>query len=173
LKQSNLLERMRHEKDLAKLERYPDFELSALYSEEKASQLDRFVGAGLTFHIPLWNRNKGKITYYDSEITAMEKEKKYLENKIAADMDVFFIEYENKRKVIQSYPLSLIDKLHRQMAEADKDFRRGQVEILTFLELDQSSSELHAAIFESQMEYIRSYLKILEMSGNMNFQEEK
>ncbi|MDH5654849.1 MAG: TolC family protein [Spirochaetia bacterium] len=171
--QRNEIEMKKIEKKKAKRERFPDYALSLIYSEEKVSQTEKFIGAGVTVEIPLWNRNSGRISYYDSEIQAEEEELKHLEKKILSELDEFLYDYENKRKILKKYPMSSLSRVHRQMAEADGFFRRGVLDILTYLEMDQSSSDLHEVYFHVQMDYIAAYLKVLEITGQMNFKEEK
>ncbi|MDH4201194.1 MAG: TolC family protein [Spirochaetia bacterium] len=171
--QDNSLNRKNLQKKLAGLEKFPDFSLSAIYSEEKTVQTERFIGGGITFNLPLWNRNQGAVSQYEAEISSIELNKSFLEKKITSELNTLFIDYENRRSLIKKYPVSLIEEIHKQIAFVDEEFRKGRIEILTYLEFEQSSSDMHNVIFESQLGYVESYLNLLAITGSQDFQEEK
>lgn len=173
LARKNILARKNLQKSLAKKAKYPDFSLSAIYSEEKTIRTERFFGGGITFHLPLWNLNQGRISQYQEELSAIKTKTSFLKKKVLAGLKVLFVEYENKRILIKKYPINLIKTIHKQMSLADREFKKGRIGTLSYLELENSLSEVHTAIFESQVEYLQSYLKILSLTGSMNFQEEK
>jgi outer membrane protein TolC len=171
--QENNLNRKNLQKTLANQEKFPDFSLSAIYSEEKAIQTERFIGGGITFNLPLWNRNQGTISQYEAEISSIELNKSFLEKKMTSELNTLFMDYENKRALIKKYPVNLIEEIHKQVAFADYEFRKGRIEILTYLEFEQSDSDIHNVIFESQLGYVESYLNLLAITGSQDFQEEK
>ena len=167
------LTRKNLQKTLSEKETLPDFSLSAIYSEDKTVFTERYIGGGITFYLPLWNRNQGAISQYEKEIASLKAMQTFLSKKIKAELDTLLIDYANKRELIKKYPVSLIEEMHKQAEYADQEFRKGRIEMMTYLEFDQSASEIHTAIYKSQLEYLESYLKILAITGSMNFQEEK
>ena len=167
------LTRSNLQKTLSEKESLPDFSLSAIYSEDKTVFTERYIGGGISFFLPLWNRNQGAISQYEKEISGLKAMQTFLRKKIKAELDTLLIDYANKRELINKYPVSLIEEMHKQTEYADQEFRKGRIEMMTYLEFDQSASEIHTAIFKSQLEYLDIYLKILAITGSMNFQEEK
>lgn len=171
--QDNALLRTGLQKSLAQKDVWPDFSLSAIYSEENTILTERFIGGGITVYLPLWNQNQGLVSQHESEISSQQSMISFLEKKYKAELNTLFIDYENKRSLIQKYPMSLIEDIHNQAAFADYEFRKGQIDILIYLESEQGLSDVHTAIFKSQLEYLDSYLKILAITGSMDFEEEK
>jgi hypothetical protein len=49
-----------------------------------------------------------------------------------------------------------------QLTEAEEGFRRGQVDLLTFLELDASASEALAAALDAQTAYAERLADVFE-----------
>jgi len=59
------------------------------------------------------------------------------------------------------------------MRYADREFRRGRVQMVTYLEMDTQTHEMVESIYESQMELVRVYTALLfsaamdrEVNGN-------
>ena len=170
--QDNALHRTELQKSLASKEALPDFSLSAIYSEDRTSYVERFIGGGITFYLPLWNQNKGLVAQHEAEISSLQALKTFTDKKNRAALNTLLINYENKRSLIQKYPMAMIEKIHEQAEYAAFVFQKGQVDMLTYLETEQGLFEVHTAIFKSQLDYVDSYLKILELTASMDFQEE-
>lgn len=170
--QENQMKRKKLQISLTDKSKYPDFSISSVYAEEKGFQTERFLGLRLTFFLPLWNRKQGKSLQYKEELAAIAAEIAFLEKEELAKLNTAYLNYENKQELIQKYPIQMIKSTHKQMNYADREFKKGRIAILNYLELEESSSEIHTAIFESQIEYLKSYLKILSLTGSMNLQEE-
>ena len=59
---------------LARNERFPSISVGPSYSEENALDRERIVGLGVSFPLPLWNRNGANIeaaTTYASKVQEM------------------------------------------------------------------------------------------------------
>ncbi len=171
--QKNLLNRKDLQKSLAQKDKYPDFSISAIYENEKVNQSEKYLGGGITFHLPLWDRSEGKVFRYKKELSAIRAKISFLERKLLTELKVAHVEYENKRSLIKKYPITSLKTIHKQMRFVDREFRKGRIELLSYLEFENSSSDIHTAVFEAQVEYLRSYLQILLLTGSMDFQEEK
>ena len=173
LAQKALMKRKNLQVSLARREKYPDFSLSGTYAQERVLETERLFGGKLTFALPLWNRNQGKITQRKEELAAITARTSFLEKEILAKINTAYLNYEKKRTLIQKYPIHMLKTLHKQMGYIDKEFRKGRIEVLSYFELEESSSQIHETIFEAQVEYLESYLKLLDLTGSMNFQEEQ
>lgn len=160
------------EKKLSEKEAYPDFGISAYYSRESARERDTFFGAGITFVLPVLNRNQNQIRSLSSRIKSeklrMDFEKRLVRQRLKAR----FREYTAARKILQKLPLSLIKRLHSQLAYADREFRRGRLDLLTFLEMESGVFNTHIAIFNAQLDYVKDYITLLSISVSTNFQTE-
>ena len=61
------------------------------------------------------------------------------------------MEYEAARQVVLKYTPEMMAELEVQLQDADEGFRRGQVDLLTFLELDGSASETFGRALDAQV----------------------
>ena len=50
------------------------------------------------------------------------------------------------------YPQAILPDLEAQLKEAEDGFRKGQLDLLTFLELDSSAAETYSRVLDAQVE---------------------
>jgi hypothetical protein len=168
-KQKIKLEKSRHEMRLAKKEVLPDFDLSAFYNQDKAAGVERSFGAGVTMYMPIVNRNKGAVKSLEARARAEKSEIEYKERHMRQDLNALYTGYNLASANLKRFPLSLIEKTHTQMNDADNEFRKGTIDFLTYLEAETQAYENHLAVFNSQREFIEKYISILMLAGSTEF----
>lgn len=168
-KQKVKLEKSRHEMRLAEKEVLPDFDLSAFYNQDKAAGLERSFGAGVTIYAPIVNQNKGAVNSLNAQTRAEKSELKYKERLIRQDLQALYTGYTLASANLMRFPISLLDKAHAQLYDADNEFRKGTIDLLTYLEAETQAYENHLAVFNSQGEFIEKYISILMLAGSAEF----
>jgi len=87
------------------------------------------------------------------------------EQKLRAELPRLILECEAARRVVQGYPQDLLSELEVQLQEAEEGFRKGQVDLLTFLELDGAASEIFDRVLDAQREYAGRIAGLLAAAG--------
>lgn len=168
-KQKVKLGKSKHEMRLSKKEVLPDFDLSAFYNQDKAAGLERSFGAGVTIYVPIVNQNMGAVKSLDARARAEKSEIEYKERLIRQDLLALYTGYTLASSNLRRFPLSLIEKSHAQLNDADNEFRKGTIDLLTYLEAETQAYENHLAVFNSQREFIEKYISILMLAGSAEF----
>ena len=173
--QETEVNRVKLEKKLATKNRHPDIQLGLNYEEQNYNDKanEKFVGAQIVVPIPIYNRNQGNIKQKDYEQKAILTQFEYLKKYLDSQLDIKFTEYNNKKAVLNIYNLNLENFSEQRMEFADKEFKKGRIDVLTYLAKEKSASDLHENIYEAQVKFIQTYLELLMLSGEMNFQTEK
>ena len=73
--------------------------------------------------------------------------------------------YEAARRIVQEYPEALLAELEAQLQEAEEGFRKGQVDLLTFLELDSSASETFGRVLDAQRDLAAKAAELMAAAG--------
>jgi hypothetical protein len=97
--------------------------------------------------------------------TAEENRLVFEERKFKSDLARLFVDYEAARRVAQQYPETLPVELETHIREAEQGFRRGQVDLLTFLELDDSVSETFGRVQNAQRALADAWTAIMAAVG--------
>ena len=153
------------EKSLASRDGLPDPSLVASYEQGKAAETERNYGMGLSLALPPWNRNRSGIKSAAQKRLAEEKQLGFEEQKLKAELPRLLVEYEAARQIILKYPRAVLSELEAQLQDADAGFRKGQVDLLTFLELDNSASETFGRVLDAQRDLAVKAVELMAAAG--------
>lgn len=158
-------------KSLAEKDKYPDFALAAFFSETRSSSIERFFGGGISFFLPFWDRSTDKVKSFEAKIQSETYKKNYLLNNLKNNLQSALHEYQTKGQILAQFPVTLLKDVHTQMDYADSEFRKGRIELLSYLDAEETASQIHLEVFNSQLEFVKSYIEILMLSADKDFQE--
>lgn len=153
------------EKKLASLEKWPDPNLTASFEEGKATEKETNSSVGLSFEFPTWNGNRAGVKSAEKKRDAEEKLREFQEWQLRTEVPRALIEYDAIRLAVQKYPITHLEELETQLRETENGFRKGQVDLLTFLELDSTVSETFTQVLESQSIFMAKLAELFRLSG--------
>jgi outer membrane protein TolC len=84
-----------------------------------------------------------------------------------------FLDFEFSKKSIGVLPLKKIVEFEKATQEIDKGFKRGQVDLLTYLEADTQHFESLSAILEAQLDLAKSISELQMLTGRVQLLLEK
>lgn len=151
---------------LASREGLPDTAVVASYETGKEEIVGRSYGLGLSLGLPFWNRNRSGIKSAEQRTLAEERLLAFSEARLKAELSRALVEYEAARQVVLKYPEAMLPDFEEQLREADEDFKKGQVDLLTFLELDGSAAETYARALDAQVELAAKAAELLALAAD-------
>lgn len=154
------------EKTLASREGLPDTALVASYEKGQADIIGTDYGLGVSLAFPSWNRNRSGVKSAEQKRLAEERQLGYAEQKLKAELPRALVEYEAARQTVLKYPPEMLAELESQLKEADDGFRKGQVDLLTFLEADASASETFARALDAQVQLAEKAAELLALTAD-------
>lgn len=154
------------ERTLASREGLPDTTVVASYDQGKAAEMERNYGLGLSLAFPSWNRNRIGIKSAEQRKLAEERLLGFEEQRLKAELPRVLVEYEAARQTVLKYPAETMADLEAQLQEADDGFRKGQVDLLTFLELDGSAAETFSRVLDAQAELAAKAAELLAATAD-------
>lgn len=153
-------------KRLASRERLPDTSLVASFETGREDIIGTDYGLGVSLAFPTWNGNRSGIGAAEQGQLAEERELGYVERRLKAEVGEALVEYEAARQVVLKYPHEALADLEAQLEDADDGFRKGQVDLLTFLELEGSVAETFALAHDAQSELVIKAANILSLTAD-------
>lgn len=154
------------EKTLASREGLPDTALVASYEKGQADIIGTDYGLGVSLAFPSWNRNRSGIKSAEQKKLAEERLLGYAEQKLRAELPRALVEYEAARQTVLKYRPEMMVELDSQLKEADEGFRKGQVDLLTFLEADASASETFTRALDAQVQLAAKAAELLAVTAD-------
>jgi outer membrane protein TolC len=156
------------ERTLASRDGLPDPSLVATYDQSRAADTEKNYGLGLSLAFPSWNRNRSGIRSAELRRLAEERLLAFEEQKLKADLSRALVEYEAARQIVLQYPQSALAELEAQLQEAEEGFRKGQIDLLTFLELDGSAAETYGRVLDAQQNLAAKAAEVLTAAGEQD-----
>lgn len=138
---------------LAGKDKWPDPKLTASYENGKATERETNTSLGLALDFPAWNGNRSGIKSAENKRIAEQRLRDFEVRRIKSELPQTLIQYEAARKAVTEYPEALLEEVNAQLRDSEEGFRKGQVDLLTFLELDDSSAEMVRHILDSQLNF--------------------
>ncbi len=160
-----LVNRASQERLLAQKEKWSDFSLSAFYGQESLGNTERTLGAGFVIPLPLLNLNTGNIQSrgkkHEAEKYLLDFQEREIKSRLRREMN----EFEAARKNAALYPQSLLSDVQDQGKEAEDAFRRGQLDLLLFLEIDEQTAETYYRALDAQLALVDKLANLFFLSG--------
>lgn len=144
---------------------WPSYSLSAYYNEEPAGGTERFYGGGITFALPLLNRNSDGITAAEKKSEAASFRLNYYRKRLRVEAERLINEYRLHREAAEQFSFDRISSLERDMKKIDAGFRKGRVELMTYLETDEIIHESITESYEARLRLIDSGLNLVIFEG--------
>lgn len=138
--------------ELANNERYPAFSIAPFYSQERAADNERVFGVGISFPLPLWNRNAANVAAsqarHQQAETIVLVTQRDVERKLAAGA----LAYETKLAEMAKWRPDSLKQFRQAAALADRHYRLGAVPVTTYVELQKQYLDAVEALLDTQRE---------------------
>jgi len=165
LQQQARVLQMQDEVSLAKAERWSGLTLSADYSKGEGADPEKVYGLGLSFPIPILNFNSNAIQAASKQVQAEQHRQVWMSQKVAQEIKSALQYYNAAKLSIQQLNIADLPKYEKEMRSVDQHFKKGQVDLLTYIEADAEHFESLNAILQAQVEFIHSKTAIEELVG--------
>ncbi|MGJ4789150.1 TolC family protein [Leptospira koniambonensis] len=159
------LNKARTELRLANLEKYPDYSITSQIGEDKSGVANRFYDFGLKFRIPVWDQFQNKVASAETNMKSKQDRLIYQENLIQTSFNQSYLEYEQSKVNLKLYDLAQLDRIDRDLNFADMEFKRGRIQLISYLELENQLHETHHAVLDAQISHLESLLNLLYITN--------
>lgn len=145
--------------------KYPDLKLGVGISRSKADVEDHSVYSILELSLPIFDRGQASSNAARSMVAFEQNIMEQKKREISSEYAKSTLLLANAQKKLKIFPLSIIDRLERDMDNTELAFRKGLVAAPSFLELENQVHEQTAKVYEVQLEYIQAVSNLLILSG--------
>lgn len=152
------------ERGLAQKDGWPDPAVVASHERAKTVETEKTTSLGLSLALPSWNRNRSGVKSAEQRALAEKGLLGFEERKLKAEFPRALVEYEASRQTAAKYPQSALAELEQQLKEAEEGFRKGQLDLLTFLELDATSAEAYGRVLDAQADLAARLAEIFTLT---------
>ena len=145
------------EVDLRKHERWPSITVAPFYAEERAADLERTLGVGLSLPLPLWNRNGGAIEVAEARLRQAEASFRAVLLEIEAKVTAHALALESQVAEIRRWRPSAPREFRETAELADRHYRLGAVPVTTYVEMQLQYLEALEALLATRGEALEHW----------------
>lgn len=151
--------------ELAKNERFPTINVGPSFSEENAFERERVLGLGISFPLPLWNRNNGNIEAAKARQMQAETTMRVAQREVERKVLEASITYENKLREMGKWREDAVGHFHEAAELADRHYRLGAVPVGTYVELQKQYFEAVEALLDTKKEALEAAQSLELLTG--------
>lgn len=145
----------------ARLAARPDIMVGVNYRQENIVPANHFYHGQVSVVIPIVDRGQHAVQSARASLRRDEAQLRLLGQTIRSELELHFESFIAARKNIEVFPLNLKEQSEARFRKAEEAFRKGQIDVMTFLESDTQVHENIHLIYTSRLEYL-NYLSRLE-----------
>lgn len=164
-RQKLVVEKSENQLKLSRKDAWPTFTVSGFYADGHGFAPERIYGLGLSFPIPAFNSNSAGIQASQFRQQAEVSKLSFERDRILLRLKTALLRYETSRSAVQRLSVNRISEIEKAMTITDQGFRKGQVDLLTYIEADSQHSESLEAIYSAQTEYASYLSNLLAIVG--------
>ena len=136
--------------DLAKNERYPAVTVGPFISGERAGDRERTVGVGVSFPLPLWNRNAGNIEVAQARREQAQTALNVAQRDVERKVSEAFLQYAARNHEISRTRPDAAQDFRETADLADRHYRLGAVPLATYIEMQKQYLEALEALLQTK-----------------------
>ena len=119
-----------------------------------AGQTANALGTGITFPLPLFNRNQGEIARTRSEVVRARAAADTARAQVIADVETAFAALHTSQERVDLYERVYLDDSHRSREIAEYAYRKGATSILDLLDAERTDRATRLAYRQALADYV-------------------
>lgn len=150
---------------LARNERFPSISIGPSFSEENAFERERVLGVGVSFPLPIWNRNSASIDAAAARQVQAETSllvaRRDVERKVLEAVGT----YESKLREMGRWRPDAEEHFREAADLADRHYRLGAVPVSVYVELQKQYLEAVEGLLDTKKEALEAARNLELLTG--------
>jgi cobalt-zinc-cadmium efflux system outer membrane protein len=150
---------------LARNERFPAISVGPSYGEENALEQDRVIGVGVSFPLPLWNRNSANIEAAAARQMQAETSLLVAQREVERKVMEAAVTYASKVREMGKWRADAVEHFREAAELADRHYRLGAVPVSTYVELQKQYLEAVEGLLDTKKEALEAAARLELLTG--------
>jgi cobalt-zinc-cadmium efflux system outer membrane protein len=151
--------------DLARNERWPAFEVGPMTMGQDGSTLDRIVGVGVAFPLPLWRPRTANIAAAEAKrqqaVAVLAVARREVERRVVSAAR----SYDSRLAELAHWRSDVVSQFESAAELADRHYRLGAVPATTYIELQKQYLDAVEAHLDTRREALAALLELEQATG--------
>jgi outer membrane protein, heavy metal efflux system len=150
---------------LARNERFPSLSVGPTVSEDSGLERNRVIGVGVSFPLPIWNRNSGNIETAEARRVQAEVSYAVSQREVERQVAEAALTYQTKVGEMGRWRADSIQHFREAAEVADRHYRLGAVPLATYVELQKQYLEAVESLLDTKREALEASEKLHLLTG--------
>lgn len=152
--------------DEARVEARPDIMVGVNYRQENVAPVNHFYHGQVAIVIPLVDRGQHSVQAARAQLRKDEAGMKVAQMDNASELIYSLEALKASNRGLELFPLGLLSKSSSRFSKAEEAFRKGQIDVMTFLQSDNQVHENINLVYNSRIEYLDSLSRLELLVGH-------
>lgn len=152
---------------LARAEAYPDIELEASYNRLDGMWKD-YVGFGISFDLPIFNRNKGTIRFAKEEVKIQDIKQKQYELEMQHQIEITYQKLGKLLEIQKGIDADYAKDLEDMLEVYTQDYKNRSINLLTFLDIQEAYLQGQDNLLSLEKEIVETWESLQYQLGSEN-----
>ncbi len=152
--------------DEARVEARPDIMVGVNYRQENVAPANHFYHGQVAIVIPLVDRGQHSVQAARAQLRKDEAGMKVARMDNESELIYSVEAFKAANRGIDLFPLDLLSRSSTRFNKAEDAFKKGQIDVMTFLQSDTQVHENINLVYESRMEYLESLSRLEQLVGH-------
>jgi cobalt-zinc-cadmium efflux system outer membrane protein len=159
------LRRRESEADAARREAVPGLVLSGEYNHGEGARPEKFYGLGLAIPLPVLDAHRAGGRAAENLARATAARRDLAADRLREELRNALARYQAAAKSIEELRPAETDRLEKEMRDIDRAFKKGQVDLVTYIEADAEHFEALNAVYDSQADFASAHAELMVLIG--------
>jgi len=150
---------------LAKNERFPTLRVGPTFTEETALERERTIGVGVTFPLPLWNRNGANIEAAAARQMQAETSFAMTQREVERKVIEASLTYETKLREMSRWRPDAVEHFREAAQLADRHYRLGAVGVSVYVDLQKQYLEAVENLLDTKKDALEAAQNLELITG--------
>ena len=135
----------------------------------KGNFINNYFAVGISFSVPIFNRNQGNIKSARIEIMKADKEKEYAMGKAEMELFTAYSQLEKAMNLYQSVDSDLEQNFEKLIAGVNETFRKRSISLLEFIDYYESYKETCIQLYDTRKDLLLAMENLNRVIGQNVF----
>lgn len=134
---------------IERAKRYSDLTIKANYDRNGSTMLN-FIGFGVSFDLPVFNRNQGNIKVAQLDVQQQQLRKQMLLNESTNELFALYKKTNNSVELLEKLDIQFQDELAQILGAYTRNFESRNIGLVEYIDFIESFLENQEIIFDAQ-----------------------
>lgn len=159
------LQKNEAEKSFAKKDAWSEFTISGSISNGSGFAPEKVSSLGLSLPLPVFSKNLSVAEAQTYRTQASQIKLDYYKSNLEKLVNSSIIKFKTAQSAVLNLPVSKVSDIEKDFVKSDVGFKKGLVDLVSYLEADAQHFDAITVIYDTQTEFVQALGEVTLLTG--------